>query len=133
MLENADGEPVLGYTEDADDSRRLLFTTPYSRPVAHSNFYRRIYRPTVRALWPEGHKLHGARFHDLRHSAATNAPDDNPLHVMKRLRHADLRMTGHYSNHQDAEQDRELAERIDVKWKGARSDELAARRERKAS
>lgn len=53
-----DGGPEFGYVEEADDPRRVLFTTPAGHPVSHGNFYGRVYRPTVAHLRPEGHRLH---------------------------------------------------------------------------
>jgi hypothetical protein len=44
---------------------------------------------------------------------------------MKRMRHADLSMTGHYANHQDAVQDAKLADAIAAWWD--QPDELAAK------
>ncbi|WP_259313942.1 site-specific integrase [Capillimicrobium parvum] len=61
----------LGWTADANDPGRLLFVTPRGYPVRHNPFYRRAFKPAVRAALPI--RLHGLRFHDLRHTAATLA------------------------------------------------------------
>lgn len=124
----------LQYVTDPDDNRRLLFTLPSGAPVSHNNFYRRVFRPTVAQLWPEGHKLSAMRFHDLRHSHAVNVlyDTDNPVLVQKRMRHSQLAITVNlYGRHADAARDALLAGRIDDAWSG--TDELAAKRAEKAA
>lgn len=39
----------------------LLFPSKTGKPTRHSLFYRRRFRPAVRALWPKGHPLHALR------------------------------------------------------------------------
>ncbi|MGN6867441.1 MAG: site-specific integrase [Solirubrobacteraceae bacterium] len=87
--------PVLDWTDDAGDDDRLLFTMPSGHPVRHLNFLRREWRKTVDALWPEGHRLHGLRFHDLRHTCASlSLAATGNLHVVKeRLGHEDIKTT----------------------------------------
>jgi integrase len=107
----AQGYPVirageLEWTQDAADADRLLFTSPDGYPVRHGNFYRRVFKPTV--VGDEDNKdpkqrrkgalpkeLHGLRWHDLRHTAASLSLAVTPnLHVVKeRLGHEDIRTT----------------------------------------
>jgi integrase len=70
-----------------------IFTTPRGEPIRQSNFYRRHFKPAVRAALPVD--KHGLRFHDLRHSHASwlIAGGANVLQVMKRLGHRDIRTT----------------------------------------
>jgi integrase len=124
--------PTLTYVPDPDDRTRLLFTTPSGHPVQHSNFYRRIYRPTAAALWPAPHRLANARFHDIRHSVATQLlhATGNATDVMKRLGHSQLATTTDlYGRHAHEEADRRLAELTGAAW--STPDELAARRQTK--
>lgn len=133
IVEDDDGEAELAYVPDADDPRRLLFTLPTGHPVRHNNFYRRVYRPIVDGLWPEGHKLHGARFHDLRHSHATNLliTTNSPTAVQKRMGHSQLSITTDlYGRHTHDAWDRLLADEIGAAWDG---DELAAKRSQRQS
>ena len=71
----------------------LVFATATGEPIRQSNFYRRHFKPAVRAVLPE--EDHGLRFHDLRHSHASwlIAGGANVLQVMKRLGHRDIRTT----------------------------------------
>jgi integrase len=69
IIETGDGSLELALVPDVNDVRRLLFLTPTAAAVSHGNFYRKVFKPTVQALWPKGHPLHAARFHDLRHLA----------------------------------------------------------------
>lgn len=100
----------------------LLFATPNGEPIRQSNFYRRHFKPAVRRRYcrspgcgeeppteaercPEccGEEVApvlslekaGLRFHDLRHSHASwlIAGGAQPLQVMKRLCHRDIRTT----------------------------------------
>ena len=76
----------------ADD---LIFTTPSGRPVRHNMFYKRVFRPRVIGLWPEGHRLHALRWHDLRHTCAALSLSVAPNLVMvkERLGHESIRTT----------------------------------------
>ena len=46
----------------------LVFTSPTGEPLRHGLFYRRFFKPAVRAALPA--EKHGLRFHDLRHTCA---------------------------------------------------------------
>jgi integrase len=79
----------------------LIFTTTRGKPVRHGNFYRRVFKPTLRgskkrkikpALPAEYHAL---RWHDLRHTCAALSLEVEPnlAMVQKRLGHEDIRTT----------------------------------------
>lgn len=53
--------PLLGKPND------LVFTTPTGKPVSHSNFYNRIWKPAARAAGFD----RPPRIHDLRHTHAS--------------------------------------------------------------
>jgi integrase len=109
---------ALDWTEDPTDPRRLLFTTVGGSPVQHTNFYERIFRPTVVKLWPAGHRLHGLRWHDLRHTCASlSLAATGNLHVVKeRLGHADIRTTINTYGHMLPSVDAALADALGVMW-----------------
>jgi hypothetical protein len=56
--------------------------------MRHSNFYQRIFKPTLRETLPE--YLHAVRFHDLRHSNAALliAEGGHPKAIQQRLGHS---------------------------------------------
>ena len=103
--------------DDAEDNR-LLFTTPGGTPVQQTNFYERTFRPTVAKLWPEPHKLHGLRWHDLRHTAASLSLAASPnLHAVKeRLGHEDIRTTINVYGHLVPSVDAALADALGEMW-----------------
>jgi integrase len=71
----------------------LVFTMPSGSPVRHANFYKRHYRPAVRAALPEA--KHGLRFHDLRHTCASLliAASAHPKAIQERLGHKSITQT----------------------------------------
>jgi len=83
----------LGWTDDASDPDRLLFTTPRGYPVRHNLFYKRVFKPAVKASLPP--RLHGLRWHDLRHTAAALSLAANPnlMLVKERLGHENIATT----------------------------------------
>lgn len=111
----------LAWTDDPDDARRLLFTTPGGSVVLHTNFFERVFRPAVVKLWPVGHRLHGLRYHDLRHTAAALSlaadPSERGLFiVMKRLGHKDIRTTINIYGHLLPSVDFEHAAKLSAMW-----------------
>jgi integrase len=94
---NDDGE--LRWTRDAADSERLLFTSTEGDPIRHDNFYRRHFKPAVRAGLPaEKHRL---RFHDLRHTCASLliAQGAHPKAIQDHLGHKDIQTTFNIYGH----------------------------------
>jgi len=76
----------------ATDPEALVFLSPSGGPLRHGNFYRRHFKPAVRRSLPE--RLHGLRFHDLRHTCASlliNPPmNENPKAVQSYLGHSSI-------------------------------------------
>lgn len=106
LKEHLASSPLGGTEPDS-----LAFTTQAhprrkdgGKPVRHGNFYRRVYKPAVKAA-----KLPAAlTFHDLRHTAASqmlSVSGGNFYLVKERLGHEDIRTTvntyGHLVPHAD--------------------------------
>jgi integrase len=108
------GSGPLAWADDATDTTRLLFTTPYGHPVDHKNFYNRVFRPAVATLWPQGHRLYGLRWHDLRHTAASLAiaATGNLGIVQKRLGHENIQTTYNRYHHLLPDADKSLADAL---------------------
>ena len=129
----------LDWTDDANDPDRLLFVTPGGYPVRHRLLYKRIFRPTVvgRPAQPERQvrngqglrtiparpavpaalpaRLHGLRWHDLRHTAAAlslAAPGGNLALVKERLGHENISTTADLYNKRVASVDASIAEAV---------------------
>ena len=66
----------------------LVFTSPDSQPLRHSNFYRRVWMPALTATG-----LVGTHFHDLRHTGNQFTADAgaNPRELMARMGHDSAR------------------------------------------
>jgi integrase len=71
----------------------LVFTSLEGAPLRQGNFYKRHFKPAVRAALPE--RLHGLRFHDLRHTAASLliAAGAHPKAIQTHLGHKDIQTT----------------------------------------
>ena len=71
----------------------LVFTMPSGAPIRHANFYRRYFKPAVRAALPAD--KHGVRFHDLRHTCAALliGAGAHPKAIQDRLGHQNITMT----------------------------------------
>lgn len=96
-----------------DGPEAFVFTTPSGLPIRHGMFYSRVFRGAIAgrqdrkgnviipALWPEGHRLHGLRWHDLRHTCASlSLAVTESLHVVKeRLGHEDIQTTVNIYGH----------------------------------
>lgn len=97
----------------------LLFTTATGKPVRHNLFYKRVFKPTVRAALPP--RLHALRFHDLRHTCASLSLSIAPnLHVVKeRLGHEDIRTTVNIYGHLLPSVDAALADGLDALFESA--------------
>jgi integrase len=71
----------------------LVFTSPRGAPLQHRVFYRRYFKPAVKAALPPA--KHGVRFHDLRHSCAAIliAAGEHPKVIQAQLGHQSITMT----------------------------------------
>jgi integrase len=71
----------------------LVFPGPQGGPLRHHLFYRRHYKPAVRASLPA--TKHGLRFHDLRHTCASLliAQGAHPKLIQARLGHSSITIT----------------------------------------
>ena len=89
-----------------------VFTQPDGSPVRQSRFYKKVFKPAVRAALPENAHL---RFHDLRHTAASFilAVHPNLFLVMKRLGHASYTTTTQTYGHLVGDVDAMLATALD--------------------
>ena len=77
----------------------LLFTTKRGHALGRHVFYRRVFKPAVRAALPKA--LHGFRFHDLRHTCASFMLSNGAhlLQVKERLGHESITTTADHYGH----------------------------------
>jgi len=77
----------------------LVFTSPQGGPMRHGNFYRRHFKPAVRAVLPV--EKEGLRFHDLRHTCAALliAAGAHPKAIQEHLGHRDIQTTFNVYGH----------------------------------
>jgi len=96
-----------------------VFPAPQGGPMRHSNFYQRIFKPTVRQTLPE--HLHGVRFHDLRHSNAALliAEGGHPKAIQQRLGHSSITVTLDRYGHLFPSLDDALADALDATYRTA--------------
>jgi integrase len=101
------------------DADALVFTTPSGKPVRHNLFYKRFFRPRMKAALP--HARHALRWHDLRHTCAALSLAVAPnLHVVKeRLGHEDIRTTVNIYGHLLPAVDAALADGLAALFNGA--------------
>lgn len=131
--------PEWDRSADPFDPDAVIFTTATGSPVRHNMFYKRTFRPAivgrpaaaakrgrkarpaVPALWPRGHRLHGLRWHDLRHTCAALSLGVAPnLSVVKdRLGHDDIRTTINIYGHLLPSVDAALADGLDALYSDA--------------
>lgn len=125
-----DGEdgPEFDTSSDPFDPDALVFTSATGCALRHNQFYKRVFKRTIKGDPddPEPAKrrapalparLHGLRWHDLRHTCASlslAAPGGN-LHVVKeRLGHDDIRTTINVYGHLLPSVDEALADGLDA-------------------
>jgi integrase len=92
----------------------FVFIAPGGGPVRHGNFYGRIFKPAVRRALPE--RLHGLRFHDLRHTCASlliNETGANPKAIQARLGHSSIQVTFDRYGHLFPGLDEQLTDKLD--------------------
>jgi integrase len=70
-----------------------VFTSLGGSPLRQGNFYRRHFKPAVKRALSE--RLHGLRFHDLRHTATSLliAAGAHPKAIQEHLGHRDIATT----------------------------------------
>lgn len=80
-------------------SDALVFTSSRGGPMRHGNFYRRHFKPAVRAALPA--EKEGLRFHDLRHTCAALliAAGAHPKAIQEHLGHRDIQTTFNVYGH----------------------------------
>jgi integrase len=103
---------VMTYAAPGNDG--LLFTSPAGGPLRHSNFYRRVWLPALRAAGlPEFH------FHDLRHTGNQLAADEgaNLRELMDRMGHSTARAAMVYLHGSD-ERQQAIAEAVSKRAAG---------------
>jgi integrase len=95
------------YAQDGEDG--LVFTSPTGTPLRHSNFYRRVWLPTLKKAG-----MAGVHFHDLRHAGNTFTADAgaNLRELMARMGHSSTRAAMIYLHSTD-ERQRTLADAVD--------------------
>jgi integrase len=92
----------------------LVFMSATGGPLRHGNFYGRRFKPAVRRALPE--RLHGLRFHDLRHTCASpliNETNANPKAIQARLGHSSIQVTFDRYGHLFPGLDEQLTEKLD--------------------
>jgi integrase len=112
LLSDHLAQPLPG----GNDAEALVFASPNGLPLRHNLWYRRIFKPAVRAALPPA--KHGLRFHDLRHTAASLliAAGAHPKAVMERLGHSDIRITMNRYGHLLPSVDSALSEALDASF-----------------
>lgn len=86
----------------------------------HANFYRRFFRPAVKAALPE--ELQGLRFHDLRHTAAALmiSLGAHPKEIAERLGHSSITVTMDRYGHVFPSRDQALTAALDTALRAVR-------------
>jgi integrase len=92
----------------------LVFTGKSGKPLRHNTFVKRHFKPAVRAALPP--HLHGLRWHDLRHTAASLAiaAGAHPKLIQARLGHASVTITLDRYGHLMPGAEQSLGEALDA-------------------
>jgi integrase len=92
------------------DEDALVFTSPAGRPMRHSNFRQRVWRPATEAAG-----LPGVHLHDLRHTGNVLSAEAGASlrELMDRMGHATTRAALTYLHGND-ERQRKIASNLDV-------------------
>ena len=90
------------------------------RPLRHTNWYRRIWRPAVRAAGLPDQ----LRVHDLRHTSAALliAEGAHPEKVKRHLGHSSITVTMDRYGHLFPSEDDALAQRLNERWRRSQAD-----------
>jgi integrase len=108
------GTYLAGRNLKPDD---LVFQSPTGSALRHHEFYRRYYKPAVRAAGlPDG-----LRFHDLRHTCAALliAQGAHPRAIMERLGHSNITVTLNTYGHLLPGLDDALTDGLDATYRNA--------------
>lgn len=97
----------------------LVFASRNGSPLRHQLFYRRAFKPAVRRVLPE--RLHGLRFHDLRHTCAALliAQGAHPKAISAWLGHSSIAITMDRYGHLFPEHADELVAGLDLQLRSA--------------
>jgi hypothetical protein len=123
VIRDTDDGPELAWSTDPFDADALVFTTATGYAVRHNLWYKRTFKPTLvgRPARPASPaalpaRLHGLRWHDLRHTCASlSLATTGSLHVVKeRLGHDDIRTTINIYGNLTESVDAALADALDA-------------------
>jgi integrase len=94
-----------------------VFPAPNGGFLRYDNFRGRFWTPAVAAAGVSG-SGNAFTFHQLRHTAAAFMIDDggDPLHVMRRMGHSDIRTTYNLYGHKFPDREDELVARLDARF-----------------
>jgi integrase len=94
----------------------LVFPSRTGKPLRHNLFYRRHFKPAVRAALPAD--KHGLRFHDLRHTCAalSVAAGAHVKLISARLGHSSVQITLDRYAHLFPSVEEALAEQLDAMY-----------------
>lgn len=97
----------------------LVFKSLNGTPLRHDNFYKRHFKPAVRAALPA--EKHGLRFHDLRHTCAAMliAAGAHPKAIQDHLGHRDIQTTFNVYGHLLPQAQQALAAALDTAYEGS--------------
>lgn len=87
-------EALAGIIEPGMAQDAFLFTDESGCwPIRHTNFYRRVFKPTLEASLPPTY--HGLNFHGLRHTCAAYLIDEgfHPQVIKVQMRHSTIKTT----------------------------------------
>ena len=104
----------------ARDPKVMVFTSLDESVLRHSNFYRRVFKPAVKAFG-----LDGFRFHDLRHTCAAMLIQQgaHPRAIMERLGHSSIKVTLDTYGHLFPALDEALTEGLEEQFQNAISND----------
>ncbi|MBV8162447.1 MAG: site-specific integrase [Acidimicrobiia bacterium] len=108
------------------DRDGYVFAGPNGGPLKYGSFYSLHFKPAVEAVLPE--RLHGLRFHDLRHTYASLLVEQgaHPKEIAELMGHSSVQITldryGHVMPHLRTT----LAERLDASYRAAAPPAIAA-------
>lgn len=105
---------------DGADPEAFVFPGEEGGVTRHNVWYGRYWRPTVRAMHEADPSFPLARFHDLRHTAASlliNAGAD-PRAVAERLGHSNVMLTLNTYSHLFETRNAELTDALDATYEG---------------